>query len=163
MTTELPLFSDHSLSSCRLRPTSRCSKTLLSVWGPDISWGFPPLSAFIEVTCEQVSTLTAPRSQVFATSQQVFYASADLRAYSIPLALAGLSLQSLPVQRSPTVFRLNCSFTVARLSRFPFLRHLCSTAHCHWGFPYQQLDFCGPLAFLIKAGFRHRLGPILKL
>lgn len=65
-------LSNCSLSSYRLQPTSRFLETILSVWDSDVSWSFFPLSAFTTTTCEQVSNLTASRSQVFSTSQRVF-------------------------------------------------------------------------------------------
>jgi hypothetical protein len=39
----------------------------------------------------------------------------------------------------------------------------CDPTHYRRGFPFRRLGFGGPLALFIKAGFRYRLGPILKL
>lgn len=144
------IFSNHSLSSFRFSPTARFSEIFRSVWDPEVSWGFFPFSAVIVITCEQDSRLTAARSQVFSTSQQVFYVIADLQVYSTLLALLGSSLQSIPVKRSIIVIQLPYSFTVTCLARFPFRNNLRSHAFCHWGFPCQRLDSCGPLAFLQK-------------
>lgn len=76
-------------SSCRLQSTSRLSHLRHPGRIPGPPWVFIPFSAIITGRAQQASRLTAPRSQVFSTSQQVPFAPRDSWVYSTPLALLG--------------------------------------------------------------------------
>lgn len=89
------------------------------------------------------------------------------------LWLAGLFHPAGTPRIPPTEFAcqtiLNCHPVILLLHRYlpsttSILQQPVFPTHCHWGFPFQRLDSCKLLAsYLKKAGFRLRLGPILKL
>lgn len=79
-----------------------------------------PLSAPLpEQRASKFPTLPLPVPRFLQPLNRSSYAAVGLRVYSTPLALPGLSLQSLPAERYLTVIQLTCSFTVTCLSRVP--------------------------------------------
>jgi hypothetical protein len=125
------------LSSYRLQPTSRFRPSTSPGWEPGHSLGFFPFQRYHHVTAtNEVPTSNAPRSQVFATSQQVFGANTGLPVYSTQLALVGSGPSELYLRTIQNCLQSLGSFAVTCLPWFPSVfRFALPLATHHRGFP----------------------------